>query len=85
MWKSPESSERLGAVYCKRYEVSISMKVTILTDKTSWMQKYLPVLEKEISDAGHCVNIILSPGELQKGDVAFFSLYLSFGNAFISP
>jgi methionyl-tRNA formyltransferase len=48
------------------------MKVTILTDKASWMHKYLPLLQKEVEVAGHNVNTISDPDKLSKGDVAFF-------------
>jgi methionyl-tRNA formyltransferase len=48
------------------------MKITILTDKTSWMKKYDLELKDKLINIGHEVEIIYSKKDLTKSDVAFF-------------
>lgn len=48
------------------------LKITILTDKTSWMSKYNIELLNELTDLGHIVRIINCKKEIQEGDIAFF-------------
>lgn len=47
-------------------------KITILTDKTSWMNKYNVILAQKLQALGHDVKIIQSKNELEQGDIAFF-------------
>lgn len=46
--------------------------ITILTDKTSWMNKYNAELAKKLAELGFCVKLINSQNELQNGTIAFF-------------
>jgi methionyl-tRNA formyltransferase len=48
------------------------LKITILTDKSSWMTKYSMALTETLKSFGHHVTFINSKNELSKGDVAFF-------------
>ena len=48
------------------------MKITILTDKTSWMNKYDLILAQEFKKLGHSVKIVHSKNKLVKGDIALF-------------
>lgn len=48
------------------------LKITILTDKTSWMYKYNTELKQKLENLGHDANIIMSKQDLKKGDIAFF-------------
>jgi len=48
------------------------MKITILTDKTSWMNKYNIILEQQLKKLGHDVKLIHSKNELGSGDITFF-------------
>ncbi|MDR3048544.1 MAG: methionyl-tRNA formyltransferase [Elusimicrobiota bacterium] len=48
------------------------MKITILTDKTSWMNKYDVELKNKLLKLGHSVKIIHSKNALSRGDIAFF-------------
>lgn len=48
------------------------LNITILTDKTSWMNKHNTVLAEELKKLGHYVRLIHSKNELQAGDIAFF-------------
>lgn len=48
------------------------LAITILTDKTSWMNKYNLVLKEKLEKSGHDIKIINSKKELKKGDLAFF-------------
>lgn len=47
-------------------------KITILTDKTSWMNKYNLKLAQNLEKLGHYVRLINSKNELVVGDIAFF-------------
>ncbi len=47
------------------------MDITILTDKTSWFNEYIPVLQTDIEKLGHKVTVISSKEELTKGDIVF--------------
>jgi len=49
-----------------------SLIITILTDKTSWMNKYISYLSEQLQTEGHNVRIIYSQEELKTGDIAFF-------------
>lgn len=46
--------------------------ITILTDKTSWMNKFNLILKTELERLGHKVVLIDSKNNLIKGDIAFF-------------
>lgn len=48
------------------------LRVTLLTDTTSWLNAYLPELKQEFEQSGHQVCWIHDPAELSEGDVAFF-------------
>lgn len=48
------------------------MKIHILTDRTSWMNKYNLLLQQRLQELGHVVRMISSKEELEEGDVAFF-------------
>ena len=48
------------------------LKITVLTDKTSWMNKYNQKLKDTLSYLGHEVRLIHSKHEILKGDIAFF-------------
>lgn len=48
------------------------LKITILTDKTSWMNKFNIDLKQKLVKLGHNVCFINSKDELRQGDVAFF-------------
>ena len=48
------------------------MKIQILTDKSSWMNKYNSILFDELTLLEHSVSLISSKNELQQGDTAFF-------------
>ncbi len=50
----------------------MAYNVTILTDKTSWMNVYNLQLKKQLEDLGCYVRLIASRAELEEGDVAFF-------------
>ncbi|MCR5265678.1 MAG: methionyl-tRNA formyltransferase [Cyanobacteria bacterium RUI128] len=47
-------------------------KITILTNQSSWMNKYDLELKNALERLGHHVKIIHSKKELEKGDIAFF-------------
>lgn len=51
------------------------LKITILTDKTSWMNRYNLDLADELENLGHSVNLIQTKEELTSGDIAFFLSY----------
>lgn len=46
--------------------------ISVLTDKTSWMNQYNIELEQKLKELGHCVHLINSKDELVEGDIAFF-------------
>lgn len=48
------------------------MRITILTDKSSWMNKYDIALKQELEALGHEVDILNSKKDLTNGDIAFF-------------
>ena len=48
------------------------MVITILTDKTSWFNKYNLILANKLRDQKHEVKLIHSKNELEQGDIAFF-------------
>ncbi len=48
------------------------LNITILTDKSSWMNKYNLILFEKLTSSGHKVRLIHSKTELEKGDIAFF-------------
>jgi methionyl-tRNA formyltransferase len=48
------------------------MNITILVDKTSWFNEYVPILKTNLEKDGHEVQLINSKKELGQGDVAFF-------------
>ena len=50
----------------------MSLSITILTDESSWMNRYNKKLASFLNEAGHDVKLIRSRSELVKGDVAFF-------------
>ena len=50
----------------------MSLSITILTDESSWMNKFNKKLASFLNEAGHDVKLIRSRSELIKGDVAFF-------------
>ncbi len=50
----------------------VSLKIQILTDTSSWMNKYNYELQKKLETIGHCVNLIHKKDELTNGDIAFF-------------
>ena len=47
-------------------------KITILTNRSSWMNKYDIILEQKLNNLGHSVRIIHSKKDLTEGDIAFF-------------
>lgn len=47
-------------------------KITILTDASSWMNKYNIDLKNKLEKLGHKVKLIHSKRELENGDIAFF-------------
>lgn len=49
----------------------MSYKITILTDKTSWMNKYSLNLKELFEKRGHIVDLISSRDDIKKGDIAF--------------
>lgn len=49
-----------------------SLKILILTDSTSWMNKYNADLKQKLEKLGHLVKLIHSKNELENSDVAFF-------------
>lgn len=64
--------------------MSEKFNITILTDKTSWMNMYNLILKNELENIGHKVNLINSKKELQKGDIAFFlSCFEIVGSEFL--
>lgn len=48
------------------------LKITILTNKTSWMNKYDLILKQKFEKLGHDVQIIHSKKDITQGDIAFF-------------
>lgn len=46
--------------------------ITILTDKSSWMNEYNLLLKEKLCSLGHSVNIINSKENIVKGNIAFF-------------
>ncbi len=48
------------------------MKISILTDRSSWMNKYNLLLSQKLHACGHLINLIHTREELKKGDIAFF-------------
>ncbi len=48
------------------------LTITILSDKSSWMNAYNLLLKEKLEKAGHGVRLIHSKEDLQKGDIAFF-------------
>jgi len=48
------------------------LKITILTDKTSWMNKYNMDLAQKLEELGHCIKLINSKNKLHFGNIAFF-------------
>lgn len=48
------------------------LKITILTDKSSWMNKYNLLLKKELLARKHKVEIVHCKDEIKIGDIAFF-------------
>lgn len=46
--------------------------ISVLTDKTSWMNQYNVELKQKLEELGHCVHLISSKNELIEGDIAFF-------------
>lgn len=47
-------------------------KITVLTDKTSWMNKYNVELAKQLKALGHSVKLINNKDNLETGNIAFF-------------
>jgi len=47
------------------------LTITILTDKSSWMNKYDRDLESRLLNDGHIVRCAMSRDELANGDIAF--------------
>ena len=47
------------------------MIITILTDKSSWMNKYNLILKQKLIELGYSVSLIHSKDEIQQGDVLF--------------
>lgn len=48
------------------------MNITILTDKSSWMNYYNVILAERLLSLGHIVNLVSSKEDIHNGDVAFF-------------
>lgn len=48
------------------------MKITILTNQNSWMNKYNLILKSSLEKLGHTVNLIHTKKDIASGDVAFF-------------
>ena len=46
--------------------------ISILTDQTSWMNKYNVFLKNALEELGHTVLCVSKPEELPEGDIAFF-------------
>ncbi len=59
-------ARRVGAV------LGAALKLTIVSDATSWMNTYLPALKADFEQAGHTVAWIHDPAKLVEGDLAFF-------------
>lgn len=49
-----------------------ALKITILTDRDSWMNRYDRELEGRLSGDGHEVTLVQDRDDLQDGDIAFF-------------
>lgn len=49
-----------------------TFRISILTDKSSWMNKYNKELSNQLSKLGHNVEIIHSKNDLKTADIAFF-------------
>jgi len=47
-------------------------RISILSDRDSWLNFYLPALRMEWERHGHSVHWIHDPGEIKPGDFAFF-------------
>ena len=50
--------------------------ISILTDQTSWMNKYNVFLKNALEELGHTVLCVSKPEELPEGDIAFFLINL---------
>lgn len=48
------------------------LKITILTDQSSWMNNYNIQLANDLKKLGHIVKLIHSKEDLTEGDIAFF-------------
>ena len=49
-----------------------SLKINILTSKSSWMNLFDKTLKTELENRGHTVKLISSKTELEKADISFF-------------
>ena len=49
-----------------------NLKISILTDSTSWMNKYNIDLKLELEKLGHEVKLIHSRNDIENSDVTFF-------------
>lgn len=47
------------------------MRVTIITDKSSWMNTYSEMLASSLREEGASVNFVSSKEEIQNGDILF--------------
>jgi len=52
------------------------VKISIVTDKSSWINAYIPTLRAQLQKKGHGVRWIHDDHHVQQGDLAF---YLSYG------
>lgn len=48
------------------------LKITVLTDQSSWMNNYNIQLASELEKLGHSVKLIHSKDDITEGDIAFF-------------
>jgi hypothetical protein len=49
-----------------------SFRVSLLSDKDSWICEYIPELKTHLESLGHQVDWINEPSQLPRGDIAFF-------------
>lgn len=48
------------------------LKITILTDKSSWMNKYNVILKDNLEKLGHQIELVSQKNDLTKSDITFF-------------
>ena len=49
-----------------------TLKINILTAKSSWMNRFDETLKTELENKGHTVNFVTSKTELKEADISFF-------------